>query len=180
MATKSRSKSLHGRYAVPRQCFGAVVRSSKSSGSWWLRQSLYWPDRIAEELPDGNTREHFYLGRWQIDLLFFIFRWYGKKALFLLIKEGSHHAKLEGQDSLIRVTDSGNFYVVSPDKAQPEAGCKVLTNNLCNGWIPKKNFFVPRSWQDEKIIALFIYRAQNWPSLLFLSTNIIITINSIF
>ena len=28
-------------------------------------------------------------------------------------------------------------------------------------------FFVPRSWQDEKHLSLFLYRAQNLPSLLF-------------
>ena len=32
--------------------------------------------------------------------------------------------------------------------------------------------FVPRLWQDEKHLSLFLYRAQNLPSLLFLSTNI--------
>ena len=32
-------------------------------------------------------------------------------------------------------------------------------------------FFVPRSWQDEKNLSLFLYRAQNLPCLLFLSTN---------
>ena len=138
--------------------------------AWWqyTRAFLSWP------LTDRSFVLHLPLSK-EVD-------WYGKKALFLLIKDGSHHAKLEGQDSLIRVTNSGNFYAVSSDKAQPEAGCKVfgLTNNLYNGWIPKKNFFVPRSWQDEKIIFLFIYQAQNLPSLLFISTNIIITINSIF
>ena len=138
--------------------------------AWWqyTRAFLSWP------LTDRSFVLHLPLSK-EVD-------WYGKKALFLLIKEGSHHAKLEGQDSLIRVTNSGNFHAVSPDKAQPEAGCKVfgLTNNLYNGWIPNKNFFVPRSWQDEKIIFLFIYQAQNLPSLLFISINIIIIINSIF
>ena len=28
-------------------------------------------------------------------------------------------------------------------------------------------FFVPRSWQDEKHLSLFLYRTQNFPSLLF-------------
>ena len=27
-------------------------------------------------------------------------------------------------------------------------------------------FFVPRSWQDEKRLSLFLYRAQNLPSLI--------------
>ena len=101
--------------------------------AWWqyTRAFLSWP------LTDRSFVLHLPLSK-EVD-------WKGKKALFLLIKEGSHHAKLEGQDSLIRVTNTGNFYVVSPDKAQPEAGCKVfgLTNNLCNGWIPKKKFLCP-------------------------------------
>ena len=34
--------------------------------------------------------------------------------------------------------------------------------------IGTQNFiFVPRSWQDEKHLSLFLYRAQNLPSLLF-------------
>ena len=33
-------------------------------------------------------------------------------------------------------------------------------------------FFVPRSWQYEKHLSLFLYRAQSLPSLLFLSTKL--------
>ena len=44
-----------------------------------------------------------------------------------------------------------------------------------NFWVPVRNrigglrnfFFVPRSWQDEKHLSIFLYRAQNFPSLLF-------------
>ena len=40
-----------------------------------------------------------------------------------------------------------------------------------------QNFIlVPRSWQDEKTyLSLFLYRAQNLPSLLILSTNIMLS-----
>ena len=134
--------------------------------AWWqyTRAFLSWP------LTDRSFVLHLPLSK-EVD-------WYGKKALFLLIKEGSHHAKLEGQDSLIRVTNSGNFYVVSPDKAQPEAGCKVfgLTNNLCNGWIPKKHFFVPRSlllylFTKLKTYHLSYFYLQTLSSLLTVSSN---------
>ena len=112
--------------------------------AWWqyTRAFLSWP------LTDRSFVLHLPLSK-EVD-------WYGKKALFLLIKEGSHHAKLEGQDSLIRVTNSGNFYAVSPDKAEPEAGCKVfgLTNNLYNGWIPKK---ISLSHARVKTKKLFFY-----------------------
>ena len=44
-----------------------------------------------------------------------------------------------------------------------------------NFWVPVRNrigglrnvFFVPRSWQDEKHLSLFLYRTQNFPSLIF-------------
>ena len=65
--------------------------------------------------------------------------WYGKKALFMLIKDASHPTRPKGDDGLVRAKNGGNFYVVMPDEKQPEAACKIfgLTNNLYNGWIPK-------------------------------------------
>ena len=35
-----------------------------------------------------------------------------------------------------------------------------------SSWVFKVFFFDPRSWQDEKHLSLFLYRAQNLPSLL--------------
>lgn len=76
--------------------------------------------------------------------------WYGKQALFLLIKDGWHPSKPEGEDGLVRATNGGNFYVVMPDEVQPDAACKVfgLTNNLYNGWIPKTG----TEWMQRRVV----------------------------
>ena len=76
--------------------------------------------------------------------------WYGKKALFFLIKDGWHASKPEGKDGLVRATNGGNFYVVTPDEKKPDAACTVfgLTNNLYNGWIPKTNM----EWMQKLIV----------------------------
>lgn len=76
--------------------------------------------------------------------------WYGKQALFLLSKDGWHASKPEGKDGLVRATNGGNFYVVTPDEKKPDAACTVfgLTNNLYNGWIPKTNM----EWMQKRIV----------------------------
>ncbi|XP_068675302.1 uncharacterized protein [Montipora foliosa] len=76
--------------------------------------------------------------------------WYGKQALFLLIKDALHPKKPEGEDGLVRATNGGNFYVVIPDEDEPDAACKIfgLTNNLYNGYIPKTNM----EWMQKRIV----------------------------
>ena len=75
--------------------------------------------------------------------------WYGEKAIFMLIKNASHPRRPEGDDGLVRAKNGGNFYVVTPDEKQPEAACKIfgLTNNLYNGWIPKRT-----EWMQRRIV----------------------------
>ena len=57
----------------------------------------------------------------------------------MLIKDACHPTKPEGDDGL----------VVTPDEKQPEAACKIfgLTNNLYNGWIPKRT-----EWMQRRIV----------------------------
>ena len=64
--------------------------------------------------------------------------WYGKPALFLGLKNWRHASRPEGEDGIVRATNGGNFYVVTPDEKDPENACTVfgLSNNLYNGWIP--------------------------------------------
>ena len=64
--------------------------------------------------------------------------WYGKKSFAMFVKNASHPSKPVGGHGLVRATNGGNFYIVTPDEAQPESKCQVfgLTNNNYNGWLP--------------------------------------------
>ena len=76
--------------------------------------------------------------------------WYGKKAIFMLIKDATHPTRPEGDEGLVRAKIGGNFYVVMTDEKQPEAACKIfgLTNNLYKGWIPK----IHTEWMQRRIV----------------------------
>ena len=58
----------------------------------------------------------------------------------------------------------------------------VLLRMYCccrNTILLRKMFFVlSRAWQDEKHLSLFLYRAQNLPSLSFLSKILLVTLKS--
>ena len=62
---------------------------------------------------------------------------------------------------------------------------RVVCHVFCGIWRSKvwflmgtPNFFcVPCSWQDKKHLSLFLYQAQNLPSLLFLSINVVFLTN---
>ena len=45
--------------------------------------------------------------------------------------------------------------------------CRILSSEVRFLMGTQNFFFVPRSWQDKKHLSLFLYRAQNLPSLLF-------------
>lgn len=64
--------------------------------------------------------------------------WYGKKSFAMFVKNASHPSKPVGGHGLVRATNGGNFYIVSPDENEPESKCQVfgLTNNNYNGRLP--------------------------------------------
>ena len=64
--------------------------------------------------------------------------WYGKKAFAMFVKDASHPSKPVGGNGLVRATNGGNFYIVTPDEKEPESKCQVfgLTNNNYNGRLP--------------------------------------------
>ena len=64
--------------------------------------------------------------------------WYGKKAFAMFVKNASHPSKPVGGRGLVRATNGGNFYIVTPDEKEPENKCQVfgLTNNNYNGRLP--------------------------------------------
>lgn len=68
--------------------------------------------------------------------------WFGKQSLFVIEKNAFHPSKPENEGGLVRATNGGNFFVITPDD------CKVLglTNNNFNGWISKKyvEWLLPR------------------------------------
>ena len=80
--------------------------------------------------------------------------WYGKQALFLMMKNWRHASKPEGEDGLVRATNGGNFYVVLPDQKDPENACTVfgLSNNVYNGWVPNmewlQKMIVPNAFNN--------------------------------
>ena len=67
--------------------------------------------------------------------------WYGKKAFFIIMKNGWHPSKPENAAGVVMGTNGGNFYLVTTDENNPETACTVfgLTANNFNGWIPKRN-----------------------------------------
>lgn len=150
----------------PAKTFAQLLdpRNLQARNDW---DKAFVDHQILEELPDdgGYVTYMRALLSWPLTDRSFVLHlppskeveWYGKKALFMLIKEGSHHTKIEGQDGLVRATNGGNFYVVTPDEAEPEAACKVfgLTNNLYNGWIPKTNM----EWMQKIIVPK---KFNNW------------------
>ena len=64
--------------------------------------------------------------------------WYGKKSFAMFVKNASHPSKPVGGHGLVRATNGGNFYIVTPDEKEPESKCQVfgLTNNNYNGCLP--------------------------------------------
>ena len=61
-----------------------------------------------------------------------------QKSFAMFVKNASHPSKPVGGHGLVRATNGGNFYIVTPDEKQPESKCQVfgLTNNNYNGWLP--------------------------------------------
>lgn len=92
--------------------------------------------------------------------------WYGKKSLFVIQKNAWHPSKPANEDGLVRATNGGNFFIVTPDENEPKAACKVfgLTNNNYNGWLPKTNIkwllsrVVPRSFNKLREDMINGYR----------------------
>ena len=76
--------------------------------------------------------------------------WYGKKAIFLTLKNGWHPSKPENAAGVVMGTNGGNFYVATPDENNPETACTLfgLTNNNFNGRIPKSNM----EWLFHKVV----------------------------
>ena len=74
--------------------------------------------------------------------------WYGKKAFAMFVKNASHPSKPVGGHGLVRATNGGNFYIISPDEEEPDSKCQVfgLTNNNYNGRLPnaRMEFLVGR------------------------------------
>ena len=70
--------------------------------------------------------------------------WFGQQALLLVLKNAWHRSKPDCSGGHVRATNGGNFYVVIPDEADPNAKrCNSvfgLTNNNYNGWLPKQHF----------------------------------------
>ena len=67
--------------------------------------------------------------------------WYGKRGYILIQKNAWHSSKPAGADGRIRVTNGGNFFVITPDETKPDSASKVfsLSNNNYNGWMPKRH-----------------------------------------
>lgn len=92
--------------------------------------------------------------------------WHGKQSLFVIQKDAWHPSKPEDEDGLVRATNGGNFFIITPSEKEPEAACKVfgLTNNNYNGWLPKTNMewmlsrVVPRSFNKLRQDMIKGYR----------------------
>ena len=65
--------------------------------------------------------------------------WFGKRCFLLIQKNAWHSPKPPGEDERVRATNGGNFFVISPDKNNPNTACTIfsLSNNNYNGWLPK-------------------------------------------
>ena len=76
--------------------------------------------------------------------------WYGKKSFFLVFKNGWHPSKHENAAGVVKGTNGGDFFVVTPDENNPETACTLfgLTSNNFNGWIPTSNM----EWLFAKVV----------------------------
>ena len=65
--------------------------------------------------------------------------WFGKRCHIMFQKDAWHSSKPPGADGLVRVTNGGNFFVISADEKNPDSACTLfcLSNNNYNGWLPK-------------------------------------------
>ena len=65
--------------------------------------------------------------------------WFGKRCYIMVQKDAWHSSKPPGADGLVRVTNGGNFFIISADEKNPDAVCTLfcLSNNNYNGWLPK-------------------------------------------
>ena len=85
--------------------------------------------------------------------------WFGKRSFAMFVKNASHPSKPVGGHGLVRATNGGNFYIVSPDEKEPESKCQVfgLTNNNYNGWLPNAHM----EWLIGRSAPKVFHKLQN-------------------
>jgi len=112
---------------------------------------VFLDQEVLETYPDDQG--HIFFSRlplswplWDRSFILFVptskeIDWFGKRAYILVQKNAWHSSKPPGADGLVRATNGGNFFVITPDEAKPDSACTLfsLSNNNYNGWLPNKH-----------------------------------------
>jgi hypothetical protein len=67
--------------------------------------------------------------------------WYGKQAYLIAYMNASHKSKPANEGPYVRVTNGGQFYIITEDENDVNHACTIfsLSHNLYNGYIPAKH-----------------------------------------